>query len=192
MSRRLSRRLLVTVLLSLLGALLTLPGQGSASAAALPGYSTWVRDTEVALAGSRAFVARRVAARAPGERLALNLDIDNTSLASRYRPGTAAYFTLRLARHAQANGVAVLFNTARDETTLDRAVSQLRTAGFRVDGICGRRADEGVVAGKQRCRAEYAAQGYTVIANIGNRSTDFEGTGYERRYKLPDYGNRLG
>ncbi|WP_445256103.1 HAD family acid phosphatase [Nocardioides aurantiacus] len=188
-----SRRLLVPLLLSLLGALLTVPAAaGSASAAALPGYSRWVRDTEVALAGSRAYVTHRVEARAPGEQLALNLDIDNTSLATRYRPGTAAYYTLRLARHAQAHGVAVLFNTARDESALDRAADQLRVAGFRVDGICGRHADEGVVAGKQRCRAAYAEQGWTLIANVGNRSTDVTGTGYERRYKLPDYGNRLG
>ena len=186
------RRLLVPVLLSLLGALLTLPGAGSASAAALPGYSRWVRDTEVALAGSRAYVTRRVEAKEPGERLALNLDIDNTSLATQYRPGRAAYYTLRLARHAQARGVAVLFNTGRHESGSDAAVAQLRAAGFRVDGICTRRQGETLVAGKQRCRAAYAEQGYTLIANIGNRSTDFTGSGYERRYKLPDYGNRLG
>ena len=185
------RRALLSLVLSLLAALLALPGAGPASASDLPGYRTWVRDTETALSGSRTYVGRRVEAREPGERLALNLDIDNTSLATHYRPGAAVYYTRRLARYAQAHGVAVLFNTARTQGGLPRAVSQLTAAGYRVDGICGRKADETVVAGKQRCRAEYAAQGYTIIANVGNRSTDFTGTGYERRYKLPDYGRRL-
>ena len=34
--------------------------------------------------------------------------------------------------------------------------------------------------------------GFTIIANIGNRSTDFVGGNYERAYRLPNYGNRLG
>lgn len=80
----------------------------------------------------------------------------------------------------------------RRQSALPKALAQLEKAGFRVDAICGRRDGETVVASKQRCRAEYVAQGWTLIANVGNRSTDFTGSGYERRYKLPDYGNRLG
>ena len=45
---------------------------------------------------------------------------------------------------------------------------------------------------KQRCRQEFVAKGYTIIANVGNRSTDFVGKNYERAFKLPNYGNRLG
>ena len=31
-----------------------------------------------------------------------------------------------------------------------------------------------------------------VLANVGNRSPDFVGKNYERAFKLPNYGNRLG
>ena len=34
--------------------------------------------------------------------------------------------------------------------------------------------------------------GYRMIANIGNRRTDFVGGNYMRAYRLPNYGNRLG
>ena len=184
------RRPLLLLAPLLLTGLLGLPGAGPASAA-LPGYTQWVRDTKSALNGSRVYVTDRVEKKEAGEKLALNLDIDNTSLATHYRPGQAVYYTLRLARHAQARGVSVLFNTARTDAGLPRAVEQLQAAGFRVDGICGRHQGESLVEGKQRCRAEYAERGYTLIANVGNRSTDFTGSGYERRYKLPDYGKQL-
>ncbi len=46
--------------------------------------------------------------------------------------------------------------------------------------------------GKERCRSTYVAQGYTIIANVGNHSTDFTGGDYERAYRLPNYHNRLG
>ena len=38
----------------------------------------------------------------------------------------------------------------------------------------------------------YVDRGFTIIANVGNRSTDFVGKNYERAFKLPSYGNRLG
>ena len=34
-------------------------------------------------------------------------------------------------------------------------------------------------------------KGFRLIANIGNRRTDFVGGNYMRGYKLPDYGGRL-
>ena len=38
----------------------------------------------------------------------------------------------------------------------------------------------------------FKKEGYTLIANVGNNDTDFVGDGYERAYRLPNYGNRLG
>ena len=53
-------------------------------------------------------------------------------------------------------------------------------------------AAEDKVHSKRRCRAQFIARGYTLIANVGNRSTDFVGPrNYGRRFDLPDYGNRL-
>jgi hypothetical protein len=54
--------------------------------------------------------------------------------------------------------------------------------------VCLRRKGERLAAGKQRCRDGFAAEGYTLIANVGNNDTDFEGDGYERAYRLPNYG----
>ncbi len=61
-----------------------------------------------------------------------------------------------------------------------------------MDGICVRSpADSDKSATKQRCRNQYTTQGYTITANIGNRPTDFEGTNYEKPFKLPDYNGQL-
>jgi hypothetical protein len=60
-----------------------------------------------------------------------------------------------------------------------------------VAGICGRRDGEGLVHSKTRCRSHYVDLGYTLVANVGNRATDFEGGYYERAYRLPNYDNQL-
>lgn len=44
---------------------------------------------------------------------------------------------------------------------------------------------------KLGCRKQYEQQGYTLVANVGNRSTDFEGGHYEKGFKLPDYDGQL-
>jgi predicted secreted acid phosphatase len=99
---------------------------------------------------------------------------------------------LRFAKYAQKRGVAVVFNTGRREDALAKPSAWLRAAGYPVAGMCGRRAGEAVAVSKQRCRQQYVDAGYTIIANVGNRSTDFVGGNYERAFKLPNYNNRLG
>ncbi len=159
----------------------------------LPSKRHWVKDTRKAMYGSRAWIDTRVAApKSTDGRLAVNLDIDNTSLATKYARGKAVAVTLRFVKYADEHGVAILFNTGRLATELSGITQQLRHAGYPVDAICGRHGGEGLVHGKQRCRSEYAAEGYTIIANVGNRATDFTGGGYERAYRLPNYHNRLG
>ena len=183
MSRRLSA--VAALAVALLLTVMVLPSE----AARLPRHRAWLRATNVAMNGSRALVDHRRAA--PGERLAINLDIDNTSLQTKYRPGRAVPVTRRFARYAAAHGVAVMFNTGRTKG-LDRVAAHLRRVGFPVNGICGRSYGESLTASKQRCRRRYVSLGYTIIANVGNRSTDFVGGNYERAFRLPDYGGRLG
>ncbi|MCW2761895.1 MAG: acid phosphatase [Marmoricola sp.] len=182
-----SRRLFTVALLAtvLVLSVLALPGQ-----AAAPGRKKWLKDTRSAMYGSRAYVRDRVAQGGTG--LAVNLDIDNTSLATYYRRGKAVPVVLRFARYASSKGVRVLFNTGRNEKDLAQAVAGLRRAGFPVTAICGHRTGESLVAGKQRCRRQYVNAGYTIIANVGNRRTDFVGGDYERAFRLPNYRNRLG
>lgn len=179
------RRLLLALLplVVLLPVALTAPAQ-----AAVPSEQQWLRDVAARMQGSQAYVDRRVAA--GGTRLAINLDIDNTSLASHYEYGAAIAVVLRFAVHAHARGVTLLFNTGRvrGEGRLLRAERQLTAAGYPVGEVCGRSSStERLEHSKRRCRAHFADEGYTLIANLGNRMTDFRGGGYERAFMLPGY-----
>jgi HAD superfamily, subfamily IIIB (Acid phosphatase) len=188
------RRVLGTAFVVLLLALTVLV-PATADAAKMPSKSTWVADTYKALRGSRAYVRDRVArsqADHSATKLALNLDIDNTSLATYYAKGKPVAATLRLVKYAKSKGVYILFNTGRSVSTRTATIAGLKRAGYPVDGLCTHLKGESLQAGKQRCRSSYVSHGFTLIANIGNRSTDFVGTSYERAYRLPNYGNRLG
>lgn len=161
------------------------------AAGKLPSEKQWRRDVARVMNGSHAFIDRRTPAR--HTRLAINLDIDNSSLATHYRRGTAIPAVLSFAVYAKRHGVALLFNTARAGAPLRRARAELTKAGYPVTRVCGRKTrQEPVAHGKQRCRARFRAAGYTIIANVGNRSTDFSGPrNYGRAYRLPNYHNQL-
>jgi predicted secreted acid phosphatase len=182
------RRLLAVATMSLVLVLSVLvpPTQ----AAGMPSKRAWLHDTAQALSGSRAYVAYRV--RDTRGKLALNLDIDNTSLQTYYDRGKAVPATLRTVRYAKSRGVDILFNTGRNVSLRTKTVRQLRRAGFPVDNLCMKHRGESLSHSKQRCRRIFVKGGYKLIENIGNRSTDFVGGNYMRAYKLPNYGNRLG
>ena len=182
------RRLLAPVLIAFAMVLTVLAP--SSQAAPMPSRSAWLHDTVTALSGARPYVANRVTK--GGSKLALNLDIDNTSLQTYYAPGKAVPATLRLARYAKSKGVYVLFNTGRNVSLRQKTIAQLKRAGFPVDGLCAHYKGEPLRTSKQRCRRSFVNNGFTIIANIGNRSTDFVGGNYERAYRLPNYNNRLG
>jgi hypothetical protein len=44
---------------------------------------------------------------------------------------------------------------------------------------------------KTKARAAIEAQGYTIVANVGNNTTDLDGGHAERTFKLPDYNGTL-
>jgi len=181
----------LAVLLAVAGLVLSLLVVAPANAA-VPSESRWRYDIRQAMSGSRIYVAARVDGT---PRLAVNLDIDNTSLATYYDKGEAVWVVHRFAAFAAERGVVTLFNTGRlsGAGRLARVADQLRAAGYTVTAICGRATrDEGLAHSKQRCRAWFVRRGYTLIANVGNRSTDFTGGNYERAFRLPSYGNQLG
>jgi hypothetical protein len=185
-------RAAVPVALLCLALLLAAVAAPPPAEAAVPSKSQWVADTYTAMQGSRAYVDRRVDR--GGSRLAVNLDIDNTALASHYDYGHAVAVTLRFARHARAQGVKVLFNTGRIRGggRLAAATRLLQHAGFRVTEICGRSSThETLTHSKQRCRRHFVHEGWTIIANVGNRGSDFAGGNYEKAYRLPSYGGQL-
>lgn len=183
------RRLLATALAA---TALPLTLAAAPAQAALPSESTWLSDVSVAMNGSKTYVSQR--AQDGGTRLAVNFDIDNTSLASHYDFGAPVGRVLNFANFARGKGVVLLFNTGRvrGDGRLIRARKQLVAAGYVVTEVCGRNSSsESLAHSKQRCRAHFVDEGYTVIANVGNRSTDFVGGNYERAFRLPNYSNEL-
>jgi hypothetical protein len=140
--------------------------------------------------GSRAYLASLAAT--GDERLAVVLDIDNTSLATHYRPGSPVLAVRAFARAAIRDGDAVLFVTARPASKLKHARRLLHHAGFPITAMCGRKKGEDFATGKSRCREKFVDDGYTIVANVGNSDTDFSGVqDYGRAFRLPNYHGRL-
>ncbi len=152
----------------------------------------WHKDVAHAMRGSHRYLRHAIST---GDRAyAINLDIDNTSLATYYRRGTSVLAVRDFARAAHRQGVAVLFNTARVGSKVAAARRMLNKAGYPVTEMCGRsRPTEQLARGKRLCRARYIREGYTIVANVGNNPTDFAGPrNYGRAFRLPNYGGRLG
>ena len=154
----------------------------------VPTRAQWLADVKAAMHGSRAYVRQRVAAKTPDERLAVNFDIDNTVIATYYDGGGAIAKMRRFARLLDRLGVALVFNSGRLANQQGRTVGQLTRAGYPVKRVCLRNKGERLPVGKQRCRDRFIDKGFTLIANVGNNDTDFVGDGYERAFKLPNYG----
>jgi predicted secreted acid phosphatase len=158
----------------------------------VPTRAQWLADVTAAMQGSRGDVKARVAAATAGEQLAINFDIDNTVIATYYDGGGPIPLMTRFSRLLDRLDVAMVFNTGRLTDQRKRTIRQLTRAGFPVAGLCLRNKGETLAAGKQRCRNGFIDEGYTLIANVGNNPTDFEGGGYERAYVLPNYNGVLG
>ncbi|MFH8840145.1 HAD family acid phosphatase [Streptomyces sp. NPDC017868] len=176
------------------------PDTHVASTAALAGvdYTTWRRDVAAVVAEARPYIEAR-AENAGREKQAIVLDIDNSSLETDFHPfwelPTPAIADVRaLVADAHARGVAVFFVTARPGIIYSLTDWNLKKAGYPVDGLYVRSLPDlfaEVSAYKTEKRAEIEAKGYTIIANIGNNTTDLVGGHAERAFKLPDYGGKL-
>jgi len=176
-------------LLALITLLLPLLAGSPAEAASLPSKARWQADVRTAMQGSVPYLDARAAQ--GGRRLAIVLDIDNTSLATEYDWPRPVRPTLRFARRADRLGMGVFFVTGRHRGTLAGPRRELRRAGFPISGMCGRGRGESLVHSKQRCRRQLAARGWTIVANVGNHRSDLVGRHYERGFRLPSYGGRL-
>jgi hypothetical protein len=153
-----------------------------------PTRTEWLADVKAAMKGSRPYVRGRVATKGADERLAVNFDIDNTVLATYYDGGGPIPLMLHFSKLLSRLGVAMVFNTGRSADQQARTVTQLTRAGFPVAEVCLRNKGETLPVGKQRCRDGFIDEGYTLIANVGNNDSDFVGDGYERAFRLPNYG----
>ncbi|MEU9252446.1 HAD family acid phosphatase [Streptomyces sp. NPDC048270] len=162
-------------------------------------YATWQRDVATAVDAARPAIERRIAASPAGERPAIVLDIDNSSLETDFHwfwtfPTPAISKVRELTRYADERGVAIFFVTARPGIIYSLTERNLRSVGYPVTGLYVRDLpdlfDE-VSAYKTGKRAEIEGRGYTIIANIGNNQSDLVGGHAELTVKLPDYGGKL-
>ncbi|MGW3044030.1 HAD family acid phosphatase [Kitasatospora sp. NPDC001159] len=164
----------------------------SAQASTLPSESKWESDVQAVAKPLMSYVQQRLAGSKPSDRLALVLDIDNTSLATHYDPGKPVKPILDVTRYAHQHGAAILFATYRDSGSRQSTLNELRNAGYTVDGLCMRtKSSTGKAEVKLSCRESFEKQGYTLVANIGNNDTDFQGGHYEKGFELPNYGGAL-
>jgi len=162
------------------------------AASGLPSRDAWLADVRQAMEGSGRYLDRRKSWARPGAKLAMVLDIDNTSLQTHYDWPAPLIRMRGLSRHAQQLGMQVFFVTGRLRgAAVDSAKRALTHGGYKYAGVCGRKKGEGLVHSKTRCRRAIAAQGFKIVINLGNRSTDLQGPYFEKGYKLPDYGGRL-
>ncbi len=183
---------LVALLVLLTLALGSAGGPATADDRGAPIREQWLKDVSKVMRGSGAYLRERTGSGETG--LAINFDIDNSSIASYYDGAHAGAIPriLKFATVAQELGVALVFNTGRLNVQRLRTITQLTDAGYDVTGLCMRKKGETIPHGKQRCRDRFIANGYTLIANVGNNPTDFTGDGYEKAYRLPNYDGTLG
>lgn len=158
-----------------------------------------------------AYLERRAAHKRPGEKLALVLDIDETSL-SNYPEELADDFgfiqkdwnawaesekasaipgTLKLAQRAHQLGVAVFFITGRSDTLRDVTAKNLTAAGYTDWAGLTLRSQvelhEATIAYKSAARARIAQQGYKIILSVGDQWSDLKGSPQaEFNVKLPN------
>jgi acid phosphatase len=165
------------------------------------------RQSDLAIA----YLERRVAKGRPGDKLALVLDIDETSLSNweeekqddfgyiakdwndwvNQKKAAAIAGTLRLANDALKHGVAVFFITGRREDQRDATAENLKTAGYHDwAGLALRGAHpatQTTIDYKSQERKKIANAGYKIVLNVGDQMSDLKGDPQaEMSVKLPN------
>ena len=168
----------------------------------------YAEDIAAIAADATTWIEQRAAAKKSGERLALILDVDETMLSnlpeirrndfgylpaswsawvrSGQAPGLAPVF--EVFRTARRLGVAVIILTGRVEGDRAGTKVNLRRAGydgwtqlhFKPDDAKG-----STGAFKAAWRQRLIAEGWTLIANLGDQESDFAGGLAEKNFKLP-------
>ena len=171
----------------------------------------YARDLAAASAPARAWIETRAATRQPGERLAVVFDIDETVLSNLphiraedfgYNPrdwelwidsanAPALPAVREVYQVARARDVAVLFLTGR-KTPRERAGTEKNLQREGLGDYAALRLTEAgdphrtAAARKAAARAAWAAEGWTIIATIGDQDSDLVGGHAERAFKLPN------
>ena len=171
----------------------------------------YTHDLDLQADRAIAFLRRRAAHSAPHQKLAMVLDIDETTL-SNYQEMLAADFaynavafdawaetaqapaipgTLRTYREAQRLGVSVFFITGRPEKQRAATERNLTAQGFQNWQLLILRSpsegSESAEVYKSKARAQIVAQGYMIVLNVGDQWSDLNGKPEaELSIKYPD------
>lgn len=169
----------------------------------------YLEDIAAVAAEANRWIEHRVGAKKPGERLALVLDIDETLLSNLpeirgndfgYRPvswvpwvrsgqAPAIAPALGIYRTARQLGIAVIILTGRTEGDRPGTEANLRAVGVE-EWVALQFEAEGATSNtglfKAAWRERLTAEGWTIIANIGDQESDLAGGFAERNFKLPN------
>ncbi|MFF7937752.1 HAD family acid phosphatase [Streptomyces sp. NPDC007940] len=160
-------------------------------------YATWQTDCQAVMDQALPYLKARIAAAGPAEKQAIVFDIDNTTLETDFGfsyPSPANKPVLAVAKYAQEHGVSLFFVTARPDIIRSVTDYNLKHVGYQVNGLYVRNFIDlfkDVAAYKTAKRVDIENKGYTIIANIGNSTTDLSGGHAEKTFKLPDYNGQL-
>ena len=169
----------------------------ASSAATTVTYAQWISDVTAVTNQAQTYLTGALAAVPAGEKPAIVLDIDNTALAAYFNssyPIPATPPVLALAKYAAAHGAKIFFVTGRPDIIDLFTKNNLTSVGYRVDGLYSRnpiQLFESLQTFKTGARQQIIADGYTIVANIGNSQSDLDGGYAQATFKLPDYNGLL-
>jgi len=181
-----------------------------------PASACYARELDAQTARASILLDTAVVHSKPGEKLALVLDIDETSLSNMeqmkredfgyivqdfnawVQTGNAPAIpgTLRLFNHAQSLGVTVFFITGRPESQRAATIANLNAAGYHgwqslsmqpVTSNAGTAAAPTVATYKSAERGKLVAAGYRIVMNVGDQLSDLDGEPHaDYSIKLPN------
>lgn len=169
----------------------------ASSAATTVTYAQWISDVTAVTDQAQAYLSGALASVPSGEKPAIVLDIDNTALASYFNssyPVPATPPVLAIAKYAAAHGAKIFFVTGRPDIIDAFTKYNLTNVGYQVDGLYSRnpiQLFESLATFKTGARKQITADGYTIVANIGNSQSDLDGGYAQATFKLPDYNGLL-
>ena len=169
----------------------------ASSAAVTVTYAQWISDVTAVTAQAQSYLTGALASVPAGAKPAIVLDIDNTALASYFNssfPVPATPPVLALAKYAAAHGAKIFFVTGRPDIIDLFTRGNLTSVGYQVDGLYSRdpiQLFESLQTFKTGARQQITANGYTIVANIGNSQSDLDGGYAQATFKLPDYNGLL-
>jgi predicted secreted acid phosphatase len=170
----------------------------------------YLKDIKGVIANAMSYLKERVTHNKKHKKLAIVLDIDETSL-SNYKDMKELNFggtfeeiqlaqdkgtdpvitpTLKLYKYALAHDVAVFFITGRREDERETTAQNLHAAGYsnwnKLVLRDGQYIKTSAETYKIAARKTIVAQGYDIVENIGDQESDLVGGFADKTYKLPN------